>query len=265
METAGFIASSFGTLPRFRLVRATTVAEALDALASADDVAILAGGTDLPARFNEGFAPSTVVDISRIEPLQRIELRDGALVIGAGVTHAFGATHPLIREHLPSFGRAWSGIANVRIRMSATLGGNLMARRTRYEGAILLTALGARARLSTPSVRDGVELPIELCSFPDGVLLTAIVIPLRKGLRLDYERSLRPVMTQAVALDASGEGRVVTATEFIRPRVQNLRGGTLAATSASPAVFGDPVTSDDYLRRMQGVFLARQLERMRAA
>ena len=265
VETAGFVASSFRTLPRFRLVRATGVAEALDALASAPDVAILAGGTDLPARFNEGFAPSTVVDISRIEPLKRIEHRDGALVIGAGVTHADGAIHPLIREHLPSFGRAWSGIANVRIRMSATLGGNLMARRTRYEGAILLTALGARVRLTMPSAEQESEVPIETCAFPDGALLTAIVIPLRKGLHLDYERSLRPVMTQAVAVDASGDGRVVTATEFIRPRLQSLRGGTLAATSAPSAVFGDPVASDDYLRRMQGVFLARQLERMRAA
>lgn len=268
LETGGFVASSFRTLAPFRLVRATRLIDAVEAVSIAmqadEAAAVLAGGTDLPARFNEGFAPTLVVDISGIDDLRRIEHRDGALVIGAAVTHAAGSTHPLIREHLPSFGQAWSRIANVRIRMSATLGGNLMARRTRYEAAILLAALGANVRFATAN--GVIEATAEDCfDAPAGALLTAILIPLRKGLRLDYERSMRPIMTQAVAIDAAGNGRLVTATEFVRPRVQLMEGAAVVPSSTPETAFGDPVTSDGYLRRMRTVFLARQIARMRSA
>ena len=233
------------------------------ALSAEPSAAVLAGGTDLPARFNEGFAPALVVDISRIDDLRRIGLSDGAIEIGAAVTHAAGSSDPLVRQHLPAFARAWARIANVRVRMSATLGGNLMAHRTRYEGAILLAALGARLRLATAAGETLIAAE-ECFEAPAGCLLKSIVIPLRKGLQLDYERSMRPVLTQAVALDAAGFGRVVTATEFVRPRVQDLIGGAPAGGVLSELPFGDPVASDGYIERMRAVFLARQLERMRA-
>jgi carbon-monoxide dehydrogenase medium subunit len=260
VPTAGFIPSSFRTIPPFRLVRATTVAEAVSALAAAESPAVLAGGTDLPARFNEGFCPTDLIDISRIESLREIRLANGAVEIGATVTHASGTVHLALREHLSGFAAAWSRIANVRIRMSATLGGNLMARRTRYEGSILLSALGARVRFATAAGETETAVEhIWAADLPRGALLTTIVIPLRKGLRLDYARDLRPIMTQAVARDGAGEGRIVTSTEHIVPLVRAL------ADESPPTKFGDPVTGDAYLRNVSATLLSRQLERMRAA
>ena len=87
---------------------------------------------------------------------------------------------------------------------------------------------------------------------------------LRPGARFDYERSLRPVMTQALALDADGGGRLALATAYGQTRVFEIRNGALAPEASGPA-FGDPVTSDAYLRRVRGVLLARQIERMGAA
>lgn len=260
---AGLIATSFRTLPAFRLVRAATIHDAVDALAHSARPAILAGGTDLPARFNEGFAPSDMIDISRLHDLRRVSLAGNALEIGAAVTHAAGSSDGLVRRHLPSLSQAWSRIANVRIRFSATIGGNLMARRTRYEGAILLTALQARLRMQSTSGIS--EMPVEdiwTAGVSGDVLLTHIVIPLRKGIRIDYARDLRPMMTQAVTLDDDGSGRVVTATEHVVPQAR-----VLASTGADP-VHGeldliDPVTGAAYLRRASAALLQRQLERMR--
>jgi carbon-monoxide dehydrogenase medium subunit len=260
VPAAGFIPSSFRTLPGFRLVRAATIAEAIDALASSDRPAVLAGGTDLPARFNEGFAPSDLIDISRLPDLRTVVLAGNTLEIGATVTHWAGSTHELVRRHLPSLGHAWSRIANVRIRFSATLGGNLMARRTRYEAAILLSALQARLRLQ--SVEGIFEIRVEdlwTAKLPGAALLTHVVIPLRDGSRLDYARELRPIMTQAVALDGSGDGRVVTATEYAVPCIRPL----LASKPEGELDLADPVTSAAYVRRVSEVLLARQLERMR--
>lgn len=261
LDGGGYIASSFRTLPRFKAVRATSVAEAVRALDEAERPAVLAGGTDLPARFNEGFQPTHLIDISRIADLRRIAVENDLLLIGAAVTHAAGAGNPDVQRSIPGFAAAWARIANVRIRLSATLGGNVMALRTRYEGAILLTCLGARLRFATASGQA--ELPIESIWSGEAQkrLLTHIVIPLRRGLRLDYERSLRPIMTQAISIDAEGNGRVVTATEYIVPRVSAIMKGATDATFAS-AGCGDPVTSDAYVNRVARVFAARQLARL---
>jgi carbon-monoxide dehydrogenase medium subunit len=261
VATAGLIPASFRTLPAFGLVRATTITDAVTALGNSERPAVLSGGTDLPARFNEGFAPSDLIDVTRVGELRQITLAGDSLQIGATVTHAAGSTHALVLEHLPSLARAWSRIANVRIRLSATLGGNLMARRTRYEGAILLSALRASLRFQT--VEGVLEFPVEAIwtgEIPPRALLTTIVIPLRDGPRLDYARDLRPIMTQAIALDRSGDGRIVTATEHAVPCVRPL----LASGPQGELDLADPVTSTGYLRRVSAVLLARQLERMRA-
>jgi carbon-monoxide dehydrogenase medium subunit len=265
VPAAGFVPTSFRTLPGFRLARAATIAEAIDALGNADRAAVLAGGTDLPARFNEGFAPTDVVDISRLQDLRTVAVVGDALEIGATVTHAVGSAHTLIRQHLPSLSKAWSRIANVRIRFSATIGGNLMARRTRYEGAILLSALQARLRLRSAS--GNFEIPVEeiwSAELPAAALLTHIVIPLRKGIRFDYARDLRPIMTQAVAFDDSGAGRVVTATEYAVPCIRALAPNDPQLTHGELDLV-DPVTSLAYLRRASAALLARQLERMRTS
>lgn len=260
VTTAGYVPTSFRTLPRFRLVRARTIDEAVAALSEATNPAVLAGGTDLPARFNEGFTPSDLIDISRLDALRQIEVRDGALHIGATVTHAAGSTHFDIQRLIPGFAAAWTRIANVRIRLSATLGGNLMARRARYEGAILLAALDARLRFV--SIAGETEVPISAfipgAAIPRHALLTLIIIPLRPGLSLDYDRSLRPIVTQAVATDATGQVKVVTATEHVMPQIET-------ATQLTQLRFADPVTSDAYLNRVRATLLARQLQRLEAA
>ena len=91
-------------------------------------------------------------------------------------------------------------------------------------------------------------------------MLTTIVIPLRKGLRMDYARDLRPIMTQAVVLEDDAPGRVVTATEFIVPRIRALKDDK--AVGALDAA--DPVTSTTYIAKVSDTLLARQLERMGA-
>ena len=267
----GLLATSARTLPPFHLVRARSVEDVVAALADAASPAILAGGTDLPARFNEGFEPSHLIDVSRLDALSKITLQDNALHIGALVTHAAGASDALVQKHVPGFAAAWKRIANVRIRLRATLGGNLMARRARYEGAILLCALDARLRFAG----GGAPLEMKVTEFINAPpaptparFLTGIDIPLRPGLRLDYDRSLRPVMTQALALADDGYARVVLATEYIQPQMMQLSAGVMAAAEtahdALPEELGDPVTSSSYLRHTGRVLLRRQLARMAA-
>jgi hypothetical protein len=139
-----------------------------------------------------------------------------------------------------------------------------MARRTRYEGSILLSALSARARLRT--MNGETELPVEelwSTNLTARALLITIVIPLRRDLRLDYARDLRPIMTQALGLEHSGPARLVIGTEHIVPKVFTLPQTENVAAIWSGMDYADPVTSSSYLRKVSAALLARQLERMR--
>ena len=268
VSNAGWIATSFRTIAPFRLYQPRSVAEVANILTSEERApTLLAGGTDLCAQFNEGLSPQVVVSLKKIEALRQILVEDGCLSIGACVTHGAGSANELVRARLPGFADAWRQIANVRIRMVASLGGNLMAARARYEAPILIAALGATLRFHDSNSGGGRRL------------LEAIDVPLRDERFFYYDRSLRPVMTVAVCIERAraGEGlsgRVVVGTEYCAPVTLDLdldgcaaipdcpsRAHDIAERSFAklPADFADEVTSNRYLRHAGRVLLARAL------
>lgn len=272
-QNCGMIAGSARDLRPFRLYRPAQVSEAAELLAEGPDIAAYAGGVDWAAGFREGRAPDALVWLSGLEDLKRIDIAGNELRIGALVTHDAGVRNEHVRS-VAGLAESWSRIATVRVRFWGTIGGNLMARRTRYEMAILLAALDARLHVTTTQgSRSLAAAELFLADDLDGALLTHVSIPLRDGLRLDYERSLRPTMTQAFAFwnGANGRpaGRVVTATEHIQPVVidldlssgQTAERAAAAAMDMLPATFADPAVSNRYLRHTGGVFLRRQILR----
>lgn len=111
-------------LPAFTLQRPGTIHEAASLLAGG--ARVLAGGTDLLPNLRRGLEqPARLVDLSRVAGLDVIELRDGALVIGAGVTLARLADDPLLAQHLLALSEAARQVAGPGHRSAATLGGNL--------------------------------------------------------------------------------------------------------------------------------------------
>ena len=93
----------------------------------------LAGGTDLLPNLKHRLgAPTVLVQLSRL-PLRDVEVRAGALCIGAGAVLADLAEHPLVRAHAPSLARAAGLVAGPTLRNLGTLGGNLhLDTRCRY-------------------------------------------------------------------------------------------------------------------------------------
>ena len=273
---AGLIAASYRDIPPFPVIAPANVGEAVAAMADAELPVPYAGGTDLCGAVREGKEIGTLIWLKRLEVLRGVRIEDGALGIGALTTHAEGAASDAAGA-IPGLAEAWSKLGKMRIRLSGTAGGNLMARHTRYEMSILLTALGGRARFaSAAGEADLTPAQIWERAEPARSLLTRLSIPLANDLRLDYDRSLRPVMTQALALwtDTAGRarGRAVIATEYLRPFAidLDLAGTDAKAIAASafealPGEFADPATGNGYLRRAGAALLARQLARLEAA
>ena len=273
---AGLIAASYRDIPPFPVIAPASVADAIAAMADADAPVPYAGGTDLCGAVREGKEIGTLIWLKRLDALRGVQIEDGALGIGALTTHAEGAASDAAGA-IPGLAEAWSKLGKMRIRLSGTAGGNLMARHTRYEMSILLTALGGTARFaSAGGEADLTPANIWERAEPARSLLTRLSIPLANDLRLDYDRSLRPLATQALALwtDGAGKprGRAVIATEYLQPVAIDLdlsgtdaKGIAAAAFEALPGDFADPATGNGYLRRAGAAILARQLARLEAA
>lgn len=280
LESAGLLPTSARTLGPLKLHQPIDVEAALACLQAGEQPVILAGGTDLVACWNEGLPARELVDISRIARLREIRQEDGVLHIGALVTHHAGAGDVRVRATVPGFAQAWSRIANPRIRFRATLGGNLMARRSRYEGALLLGALRAQLEFATPSgpVQASVE-SIGRGAAPQHALLCGIRIDTTELLAFHYERSLRPLYTQALSLWRDPRGlrlNLAIGTEYLRPLILSLSLPRLSAPqlaararaiaddvlSSLPDSFRDPMVTPAYVRRAGAALLARQLEKI---
>ena len=275
---AGLVPASGSCLPPLRLLQPRSVEVVVQLLRDAERPLLLAGGTDLVAAFNEGTTAAELIDLAKVEALRRITAQDGQLEIGAMATHDEGSRHAAVREHALGFAAAWARIANPRIRFTATLGGNLMARRVRYEASVLLSAL--EARLQFVSAGGPAELsPAEVWSggVPARSLLRTVSIPVSDLQWFGYERSMRPLMTLATAWRRDGGGgRLVcaVATEFLQPVVlRALVGSTVALSNAAnaravardlfeqlPDSFHDPVLNAAYARAAGAALLGRQLE-----
>ena len=96
-------------------------------------VKIIAGGTNLIDLMKENVErPSKLVDITRL-PLTTIdELEDGGLRLGALVTNADTAYHPLVKQHYPLLSETILAGASAQLRNMATNGGNLFQRTRCY-------------------------------------------------------------------------------------------------------------------------------------
>ncbi|MDO6586395.1 xanthine dehydrogenase family protein subunit M [Salipiger sp. 1_MG-2023] len=111
----------------FDYERATSLHDASERMS--DAAAIIAGGTNLLDLMKiQVMTPSRLVDISRLDGLDRIEDHDGGLRIGALVTNTALATDPRVRAGWPVLSRAILAGASAQIRNKATTGGNLLQR-----------------------------------------------------------------------------------------------------------------------------------------
>ena len=111
----------------FDFVAARDMAEALAALREGGDAArVIAGGQSLVPMLNMRLAtPATLVDISRIEELRRIESAKGAVTLGAAVRQAELAAWPDLAVTLPLIHAALPWVGHMQTRSRGTVCGSV--------------------------------------------------------------------------------------------------------------------------------------------
>lgn len=213
---------------------------ALEAVGRCGRVCVIAGGTDVYPAMEQGKAPKTFLDVTRIAGFSEITRQGSVIRIGAAVTWSdiVGA------ELSPAFDalkQAAREVGSIQIQNAGTIVGNICNASPAADGVPPLLALNAKVELA--SLARGVRV-LELSEFILGVrrtaleddeLVTAVLVPgPTKGMTSAFEKigSRRylvisiSMMAANVLLDATGriaEARVaVGACSAVAQRLPDL-------------------------------------------
>lgn len=206
------------TLSRFEIHQPASVAEASQMLGHyGDEAAIYAGGTELLlAMRHRALTYSHLIDLKVIPGLNTIQPREGMIEIGAACTHRSIERSDLLRKQQPAFAELESQVANIRVRATGTLGGNLCFAEPHSDPATMLLVLGANVRIENA---DGArEVPIEKLiagaysnHLAPGEVLTCIVVPAAKSNHLaaymKFQVHERPTLGLGLWLETPDRGR----------------------------------------------------------
>lgn len=242
----------------------------IELLASRDDAALIAGGTDLGIEQNRrDRRPGMLVSLEAVDELRAFSA-DGARVhIGAALplTEIDEAWHDA-----PEVWRRWLALfASPLIRNRATLGGNLATASPIGDSAPLLMALDSVVHVAGPSGRRSIPVSALFAGYRKttlarGELITAIEMPGRPGRpgrpggsggsgnEVGFYKMARrrlndiSTVTAAMAVERDGSG-VVTSAHFC---FGGVAATPLRVEAAEQAVVGRE-WSDDTLRRVQRV------------
>ena len=281
-------------IPRFSLLRPRSLAEAFDAFAGTNgEGAWIAGGTELLQVMKMGLAQfATLIDIKAIPDIHGIALEpDGSLIIGAGTTHRQVERSSVVRAAAPGLSALAAQVANVRVRNTGTLGGNLAFAEPHSDPATFLFACGATVRLAGPGGRrdmaigDFVLGPLYTARDADEILVSIRIPAGGPGVGRAYEKFAffeRPAASVAVRLVVE-DGRVTDSTVAIGslsevPTVIPAAGAAFADSDARPEavaarlgaareafadldIVADINGSADYKRHLAGVLLGRATQR----
>jgi carbon-monoxide dehydrogenase medium subunit len=277
-------------IPRFALERPRSLAEAFAAYAATDgDGAYVAGGTELLQVMKMGFAQiGTLIDLKPLPELRGLSVTaDGSLRIGAATTHREIERSPLVRERIPGLAALEARVANVRVRNSGTIGGNLAFAEPHSDPATFLLACGATVELEGRAGRrelgmaDFILGPLSTAREPEEILISVSIPAAAPGEGRAYDKLAffeRPAASVAVRL-AVRDGAVASATVTVGslteiPVVVEAAGAALVGTEADADALAGPLArasealagvdavadhngSADYKRHLAGVLLGR--------
>ena len=138
----------------FGYTRASTIDDAVAALASSDDAKVLGGGQSLlPVLRLRLNAPELVVDCSGIDEIKSIDGSGDRVVIGSGATHHAVMNDPAVISSVPLLAQATATVADPQIRHRGTVGGALAHADPRADQPPVALALDAEFTIAGPGGR----------------------------------------------------------------------------------------------------------------
>jgi len=276
-------------LSRFEIHQPQSASEASEMLAHyGDEAGIYAGGTELLLAMRHGaLRYRHLIDIKLIRGLNTIQLPNGRLKIGAAATHRSIERSEVVRQKQPVLAEMESHVANVRVRGSGTLGGNLCFAEPHSDPATLLLVLDASVKLESSA--GGRELGVGefiggaySSNLEPGEILTSVSVPCaqptHRAAYMKFQVHERPTLGVALWLETPDDGanftsarvalgcvcpfprRVASAESLLtgsRAEVEKRFPEAADAMAGAAELMDDHEGSADYKRNLIRVFLER--------
>jgi xanthine dehydrogenase small subunit len=204
-----------------RLLRPSSLAEALELLAAEPEAKLVAGGTDVVVEVNQRDARwPTLISLEAVAELRSLAIGEHTIEIGAGLSlsdleHGLHGAIPLLDELFPLF-------SSRLIRNRATLGGNLVNASPIGDGPPVLLALDAEVELASRAGTRTVALVDFFAGYrktvlAPGELLTKIRVPRRELSHTHFYKVSKRVLDDistvaaAFALELDDDGKITRA------------------------------------------------------
>ncbi len=172
------------TIRSFDLLQPRSLAEAVELLHKhGDDARAIGGGTTLVILLKQrALHYPYLVDLQTIPGLNEIKQENDGVRVGALTTHRRVELSPLIRQRFPAVAEAFGHIGNVRVRQTASVGGNLAHADYRLDPPPSLLVLDTEVSVFGPNGSRTIALKdffrgIYETALEPGEILTDIKIP----------------------------------------------------------------------------------------
>jgi CO/xanthine dehydrogenase FAD-binding subunit len=183
---------------------ATSLGQALAALAADPASQVLAGGTDLMVEVNAGHRRAGSIVALRAIDTQQGWVRHGKAVrLGAGITFR-QLLEPELAALVPGLAQAARTVGSPQIRNAATIGGNLATASPAGDSLPVLLALEGLVELTGPDGTRVMALDRFLTgpkktALEPGELITAVTVPVVRGAQEYLKVGVRNAMVIAIA------------------------------------------------------------------
>lgn len=209
----------------FNYSKPSSLADALQALASSEDGVLMAGGQTLIPTFKQRLASaSDVIDLSGIAELSGISADSGAVTVGAMTTHGAVAESSAVREAIPALADLADSIGDPQVRNVGTIGGSISNNDPAADYPAALVGLGATVNIAGSSNRavaaDDFFVDLFETSIGNGEIVTSVSFPVPD--RAAYVKFPNPASRYAIV------------GVFVSQTGSSVR---VAVTGAGPCVF----------------------------
>jgi carbon-monoxide dehydrogenase medium subunit len=227
-------------------MRAGSVEEAIQMLASSGGKALAGGHSLIPAMNLRLAQPEAVVDIGRLDALRGIGSTADGISIGALTTHAQIAASADVQRHAPALAFACGHVGDPAVRNWGTLGGNIAHADPASDPPTVLLACGATIHTHGESGARSIPanqffLDTFTVDLEPGELITRVDIPSVGSGKSAYAKFSHPASRYAVV----GVCVVLHVHDGVCQHASVAVGGALAKATYAPhtvaALRGQPL------------------------
>ena len=239
---------------------ASSLSDALTALAADPEARAVAGGTDLVVASRQGRRPlpASLVAIDRVAELDGQQVDAAGLTLGALTSHAWLASSADVRSGWTALADASAIVGSPATRGTGTLGGNLVNASPAAETTAPLVVFGASVTLASSGGRRDVAVS-ELATGPGrtvlapGELLVSVAVPRPAAgsgsayVRLEYRQAMEIAVVGAAVLVIVDGGRIADARialTAVAPTIVRADAAEGALVGTSVAAFDGPALGE---------------------